>query len=76
MKGVALGLYSEDPDWSYTGLIAELKSVGASHVAVVVPYYLENDTASKIYAHPRFTVPMTTVGRKMTAATWVPTDMT
>lgn len=62
-RGAALGLYSEDPSWSYADMIDEMKAAGVSHVAVVVPYYMKNDTATAIYKHPRFSVPLGTVER-------------
>jgi len=64
-RGAALGLYSEDPNWSYVDMIDEMKVAGVNHVALVVPYYLKNDTSVKIFKHPRFTVPMHTVERTM-----------
>ncbi|MCP4606724.1 MAG: hypothetical protein GY847_40485 [Proteobacteria bacterium] len=62
-RGIALGLYSEDPNWSYIDMLDEMKAVGASHVAIVVPWYLKNAQDEKIFDHPRFTVPMHTVKR-------------
>jgi hypothetical protein len=62
-RGAALGLFSEDPEWSYADMIGEMKAAGVSHVAVVVPYYIKNDRACEIYRHPRFSVPMGTVER-------------
>ncbi len=62
-RGAALGLYSEDPAWSYVDFIDEMSAAGVTHVAVVIPYYLKTSRSSKIYAHPRFTVPMHTVRR-------------
>jgi len=62
-KGIALGLYSEDPGWSYVDMIREMKAVGADHIAIVVPYYIKTDKDYTIYKHPRFTVPMHTLER-------------
>ena len=62
-RGVALGLYSEDPDWSYVDLLTEIKSTGASHVSIAVPWYMKTAGDSEIFKHPRFTVPMHTVKR-------------
>ncbi len=62
-RGVALGLYSEDPNWSYVDMLDEMKAVGTSHVAIVVPWYMKTARDVKIFDHPRFTVPMHTVRR-------------
>lgn len=62
-RGAALGLFSEDPAWSYVDMIDEMREAGVSHVAVVVPYYMKNIRAVEIYAHPRHSMPMSTVER-------------
>jgi hypothetical protein len=62
-RGVALGLYSEDPGWSYVDMLDEMAAVGASHVAIVVPYYMKDNKSFAIYRHPRLSVPMPTVER-------------
>lgn len=67
-RGVALGLYSEDPEWSYVDLLTEIKSSGASHVSIAVPWYMKTAGDSEIFKHPRFTVPMRTVKRTINDA--------
>jgi hypothetical protein len=62
-RGVAIGLYSEDPNWSYINLLDEMQAVGTSHAAIVVPWYMKTAKAVDIFAHPRFTAPMHTVKR-------------
>jgi hypothetical protein len=62
-RGVALGLYSEDPDWSYVDMLEEMKAVGASHVAITVPWYMKTAKDVKIFSHSRYTVPMRTIER-------------
>jgi len=62
-KGIALGLYSEDPNWSYLDMLREMKAVGATHAAIVVPFYISTTHDTEIFKHPRFTVPMCTVKR-------------
>ncbi len=62
-RGVALGLYSEDPDWSYVDMLDEMKAVGTSHAAIVVPWYMKTSKDVEIFKHSRFTVPMHTVIR-------------
>ena len=62
-RGVALGLYSEDPEWSYVDMLDEMVAVGTSHVAIVVPYYMKDWRSFTIYKHPRFSAPMSTVER-------------
>lgn len=67
-KGAALGLYSEDPEWSYINFLQEMKEAGVSHVAIVVPWYMKTSTEVKIFKHPRYTVPMRTVMRTVNDA--------
>ena len=62
-RGIALGLYSEDPDWSYVDMLDEMRAVGATHAAIVVPWYMKTFRDAEIFAHPRFTVPMRTIKR-------------
>ncbi len=62
-QGIALGLYSEDPNWSYREMLVEIRRVGATHVSIVVPWYIKTCRDVKIFAHPRFTVPWRTVRR-------------
>jgi hypothetical protein len=56
-RGVALGLFCEDPLWSYRELLAEIRDLGASHVSLTVAYYQQHGGSTRIYAHPRFTAP-------------------
>jgi hypothetical protein len=56
-RGVALGLYCEDSGWSYEPLLKEIAAVGASHVSLVVGYYLKDIHDTAIRSHPRFTAP-------------------
>jgi len=67
-RGVALGLYSEDPEWSYVDMLDEMVAVGTSHVAIVVPYYMKDYKSFAIYRHPRLSAPMSTVERTIADA--------
>ena len=67
-RGVALGLFHEDPLWSYAGLLRELKDLGASHVSLTVGYYQEHGGSTTVYAHPRFTAPDATILRTVREA--------
>jgi Glycoside Hydrolase Family 113 len=62
-RGVALGLFSEDPNWSYVDMLEEMRHVGTSHVAIVVPWYMKTALDTEVFKHPRYTVPMHTVRR-------------
>lgn len=53
-RGVALGLFAEDPGFSYRPLLAEIARTGASHVSLVVPFYQHNLRSARIYRHPRY----------------------
>lgn len=67
-KGVALGLYCEDPGWSYEPLLAEISRLGGSHVSLVVAYYLKDIHSTEITRHPRFTAPDRVVVRTIRQA--------
>ena len=56
-RGVQLGLFHEDPLWSYAGLLRELRELGTSHVGLTVAYYQDHAASTEIYEHPRFTAP-------------------
>lgn len=60
-RGVSLGLFSEDPLWSYKGLLREIAGLEASHVELVVAYYQKDAASTEITRHPRFTAPDETV---------------
>jgi hypothetical protein len=67
-RGVALGLFGEDPDWSYDGLLGEIRALGATHVELVVPYYQHDVASTEIRPHPRFSPPDRTVLRTLRQA--------
>lgn len=56
-RGVSLGLFSEDPLFSYRGLLQEIAALGADHVELVVAYYQRDGRSTEITEHPRFTAP-------------------
>ena len=56
-KGIALGLFAEDPGWSYRPLLDEIAATGADHVELVVAWYQDDVAAITVGEHPRFTVP-------------------
>ncbi|MDJ0763762.1 MAG: hypothetical protein QNJ97_12340 [Myxococcota bacterium] len=67
-RGIALGLYSEDPDWSYVPMLEEMAAVGANHAAIVVPWYMKTSIDVSIFAHPEFTVPERTIKKAIADA--------
>jgi hypothetical protein len=67
-RGVALGLFGEDPDWSYDGLLAEIQALGATHVELVIPYYQRDVASTEIRPHTRFSPPDRTVLRTLRQA--------
>ena len=62
-KGVALGLFAEDPGWSYRPLLDEIAATGADHVELVVAWYLADGSATDVHDHPRFTAPPDAIAR-------------
>ena len=67
-RGVALGLFGEDPGFDYQPLLREIAATGATHVSVVVPYYMHDVRSARIAAHPRFTPDEATVERTLRQA--------
>ena len=67
-RGVALGLFAEDPLWSYADLLREIRDLGTTHVALTVAYYQQHGSSTHIYAHPRFTAPDAAVVRTIREA--------
>ena len=61
VRGVALGLFSEDAGWSYRALLDEIAATGASHVELVVPWYQADAASIEVVDHPRFTPPPATI---------------
>jgi hypothetical protein len=64
-RGISIGLYSEDPDWSYADAFEEMRRLGATHTAIAVPWYIATARDVDVFAHPRYTVPLSTVERAM-----------
>jgi hypothetical protein len=62
-KGVALGLFAEDPGFSYRPLLGEIAALGADHVELVVAFYQKDVAAVEVGDHPRFTAPESAVRR-------------
>src|SRR5262249_33855305 len=56
-RGIALGLFAEDPGWSYRPLLDEIAATGADHVELVVAWYQDDAASTELGDHPRFTVP-------------------
>lgn len=67
-RGVQLGLFHEDPLWSYAGLLRELRELGTSHVGLTVAYYQDHAASTEIYEHPRFTAPDAALARTIDEA--------
>lgn len=65
VRGVALGLFAEDPGWSYRSLLDEIAATGADRVALVVAWYQDDAAAADVGEHPRFTAPATAIVRAM-----------
>lgn len=68
VRGVALGLFSDDPNHDYTQQLEEIAALGASHVAVVVTYFQEDVFAHEIVADPRRTPTLSTIRRTLRTA--------
>jgi hypothetical protein len=67
-RGAGLGLFSEDPQWSYVDMLDEMKAAGVNYAAIVVPYYMKTARDTEVFRHPRFSMPMSTVRRTIADA--------
>ncbi len=67
-RGVALGLFAEDVSFSYLPLLREIAALGASHVALVVPLYQTDGSASELFLHTRLSPTLETVADTVRAA--------
>ncbi len=57
VRGVALGLYSEDAGFSYAPLLREIAALHATHVEFVINLYQRDGSSTELYPHTRFTAP-------------------
>lgn len=48
-KGIALGLYSKEKNYSYEQDLKEIKTIGADHVSLVVSWYQKDIYSNEIY---------------------------
>jgi hypothetical protein len=67
-RGIALGLFAEDPGWSYRPLLDEIRATGADHVELVVAWYLDDVAATEVREHPRFSAPASAIERAIADA--------
>lgn len=50
-KGVALGLYSKDPQYTYQSELGEIKETGADHISLVISWYQKNIRSNTLAPH-------------------------
>jgi hypothetical protein len=67
-RGVALGLFAEDVSFSYKALLAEVVALGATHVALVVPFYQTNGGSHDLGLHTRYSPTLSAVAEIIRAA--------
>jgi len=67
-RGVALGLFAEDVSFSYKPLLAEVVALGATHVALVVPFYQTDGTSHDLALHTRYSPTLSAVAEIVRAA--------
>ena len=67
-RGIALGLFAEDPGFSYLPLLKEMVATGATHVSLVVPFYQHDVGSTRIYRHPRYSPTAAVVERTLRQA--------
>ncbi len=52
IKGMALGLYSKDPNYDYSKDLRELKSLGVNSISLMVNWYQRDIHANEIHRNP------------------------
>jgi hypothetical protein len=67
-RGIALGLFAEDVSFDYGPLLAEIAALGASHVALVVPFYQEHGASVALALHTRFSPSLEATAEAIRAA--------
>jgi hypothetical protein len=67
-KGVALGLFAEDVSFDYRPLLQEIAELGATHVALVVPFYQEHAGSTELYLHTRLSPALAATAEAIRAA--------
>ncbi len=67
-RGIALGLFTEDPGFSYLPLLKEIAATGATHVSVIVPFYQHDIGSTRIYRHARYSPTAAVVERTLREA--------
>lgn len=61
VRGVALGLFADEPRHDYEPQLREIADLGATHVAVVVTYFQDDIYSTEIQADPRRTPTLETI---------------
>lgn len=61
VRGVALGLFADDPRHDYEPQLQEIAALGSTHVAVVVTYFQDDVYATEIHADPSRTPTLRTI---------------
>ncbi len=67
-RGIALGLFSADPEQRYAAYLDEIVAQGASHVSLVTVWYQHDIRASEIRPRPGFTPSDANLRRTLEAA--------
>jgi len=68
-RGVALGLFAEDVEFSYVPLLREIAALGATHVSLVIPIYQTDASSTELALHTRFSPTLGLVADTIRAAT-------
>jgi len=67
-RGVALGMFAEDVGFSYTPLLAEISSLGATHVSLIVPLYQTHGGSTDLSLHTRLSPSLPALAEAIRAA--------
>jgi hypothetical protein len=67
-RGMALGLFAEDVSFDYGPLLAEIATLGATHVALVIPLYQQHGGSTHLALHTRLSPTLAATAEAVRAA--------
>ncbi|MBN2341385.1 MAG: hypothetical protein JXX29_08310 [Deltaproteobacteria bacterium] len=67
-RGVALGLFRQEPNWNYKDFVTEIQHTGANYMAIVVSNYMKTNLSNEIYDLQGYTAPLHTVEKTIRQA--------
>jgi hypothetical protein len=67
-RGMSLGLFAEDVSFDYGPLLTEIATLGATHVALVIPLYQQHGGSTRLALHTRLSPTLAATAEAVRAA--------